>query len=79
LLIKIVFCQLEGIHAKDEIAERQKYRQHSVKHEGFTHEIKLPENIDFDFITAEYKSGISSIWFSKTKDLKTQSALTIMV
>ena len=36
-----------GIHTKDEIAERQKYRQHPVKYEGFTHEIKLRKNIVF--------------------------------
>jgi len=68
-----------GIHTKDEIAERQKYRQHPVKYEGFTHEIKLPENIDTDFITAEYKAGILSIWFSKTKNLNKQRASTIIV
>ena len=67
-----------GVHTKDEIAEKQKYR-HPVKYEGFTHEIKLPENIDTDFITAEYKSGILSIWFSKTKRAKSHRASTIIV
>jgi HSP20 family protein len=68
-----------GIYTEDEIAEKQKYRQHPVKYEGFTDEIKLPENIDTDFITAEYKSGILSIWFSKTKKLQSQRASTIIV
>ena len=68
-----------GIYTEEEIAEKQKYRQHSVKYEGFTDEIKLPENIDTDFITAEYKSGILSIWFSKTKKLQSQRASTIIV
>ena len=68
-----------GIHTKDEITEKQKYRQHPVKYEGFTHEIKLPENIDTDFITAEYKSGILSIWFSKTETRRQQRASTVIV
>ena len=68
-----------GIHSKDEIAEKQKYQQHAVKYEGFTHEIKLPEDIDNDFITAEYKSGILSIWFSKTQSPLPQRASTIIV
>ena len=68
-----------GIHTEDEIAEKQKYRQHPVKYEGFTHETKLPKDIDTDFITAEYKSGILSIWFSKTNNLQQRTASTIIV
>ena len=68
-----------GIHTEDEIAEKQKYRQHSVKYEGFTHETKLPKDIDTDFITAEYKSGILSIWFSKTNNLQQRTASMIIV
>ena len=68
-----------GDYTEDEIAEKRKYRQHPTKYEGFTHEIKLPENIDTDFITAAYKSGILSIWFSKTKGTQLQRASTIMV
>ncbi|MEO8854982.1 MAG: Hsp20/alpha crystallin family protein [Ginsengibacter sp.] len=68
-----------GIHTKGELAEEQKYLQHPVKYEGFTHEIKLPENIDTDFITAEYKSGILAIWFSKITLSRPKRASTIMV
>lgn len=74
-------CRLSitGVHTKNEIAEKQKYRQHPLKYEGFTHEIKLPENIDTDFVTAAYKSGILSIWFSKTEKLSLRRASTIIV
>ena len=68
-----------GIYSKDEIAEKQKYQQHAVKYKGFTREIKLPEDIDTDFITSEYKSGILSIWFSKTQRPRPQRASTIIV
>lgn len=73
------YLSITCMHTEDEIAEKQKYLKHPLKYEGITYEIKLPENIDTDFITAEYKSGILSIWFSKTKNLNHRRASTIIV
>ena len=70
---------ITGMHTKDEIAKKQKYLKHPVKYEGFTHDIKLPANIDTDFCNAEYKSGILSIWFPKTNRLQQRRASTIIV
>ena len=68
-----------GMHTKDETAEKQKYQKHPVEYEGFTHEIKLPENIDTFFCNAEYKSGILAIWFPKASRLHPRRASTIIV
>lgn len=56
-----------AMHTESEMAEIRKYQKHPLEYVSFTREIDLPENIDTDFVTAEYKSGILSIWFSKTE------------
>ncbi|MEO9147095.1 MAG: Hsp20/alpha crystallin family protein [Ginsengibacter sp.] len=70
---------ITGVHTENEIAEKQKYQLHPLKYEGFTHEIKLPENIDTYFCNAEYKSGVLAIWFPKASTLHPRKASTIIV
>lgn len=48
--------------------EQRSYRLHEFNFEYFSHELKLPENIDADFVRAEYKDGILSISFPKTSE-----------
>jgi HSP20 family protein len=46
--------------------EQPYYHSHEFNYDCFEHSILLPENIDTDFLSAEYKAGILSICFSKT-------------
>ena len=41
------------------------YRVHGFNFECFSHLIDLPDNIETDFISAEYEAGILSICFPK--------------
>jgi HSP20 family protein len=47
--------------------ENEKFMKHTFNYECFNRELLLPENIDTDFIKAEYRKGILSFWFLKTE------------
>lgn len=59
--------------------ENEKYQKRTFDYRCFTRELLLPENIDTDFIKAEYRAGILSIWFLKTKGPYRKRTSTIIV
>ena len=58
---------ISALHKEANKVHNEKYRKHTFNYECFTRELSLPENIDTDFVKAEYNAGILSIWFSKTE------------
>lgn len=68
-----------AMHTEDEQRERQRYEKQVLKYECINKEFALPENIDTDFISAEYKSGILSIWFLKTEKSYRRRATMVIV
>ncbi len=57
---------ISALHKEPNRIENEKYQKHTFNYECFTRELLLPENIDTDFIKAEYRTGILSFWFLKT-------------
>ncbi|MGH2565678.1 MAG: Hsp20 family protein, partial [Ginsengibacter sp.] len=45
----------------------------------FNRELLLPENIDTDFLKAEYRKGILSFWFLKIKKPCQRRPSTVIV
>jgi HSP20 family protein len=45
--------------------EKESYSRHEFNFDWFSHKIKLPKNVDADFVRAEYKAGILSMYFPK--------------
>lgn len=43
----------------------QRYRIHEFNFECFSHLVELPDDIDPDFVRAEYRKGILAIYFPK--------------
>lgn len=58
---------ISALHKEANRMENEKYQKHTFNYECFSRELLLPENIDTDFIKAEYSAGILSIWFLKTE------------
>ncbi len=59
--------------------KNEKYRTHAFNYGCFNHELLLPENIDTDFLKAEYRTGILSFWFLKTKKPSQKRASIVIV
>lgn len=74
-------CSLSvtAMHTEKERAERERYQKQAFTYEYFNREISLPKNIDTDFVNAEYRSGILSIWFLKTEKYYQKRASLIIV
>jgi len=49
-------------------SETKRYRIHEFNFECFSHLIDLPEDIDPDFVRAEYRAGILAIYFPKISE-----------
>ncbi len=70
---------ISALHKETNRIENEKYRKHTFNYECFNRELFLPENIDTDFIKAEYRAGILSFWFLKTKKPYQKRASIIVV
>ncbi len=60
------YLSISALHKESGSMQNEKYSKHSFNYECFNRELLLPENIDTDFVKAEYKTGILSFWFLKT-------------
>ena len=54
------------LHKKEELREDKKFQLHEFNYECFNRNIILPQNIEKDFVKAEYREGILSLYFPKT-------------
>ncbi len=70
---------ISALHKNADKIENEKYRKHAFNYECFNRELLLPENVDTDFIKAEYRKGILSFWFLKTEKIYQKRASTIIV
>lgn len=70
---------ISALHNQPHRIESEKYRKHTFNYECFNRELLLPDNIDTDFIKAEYRTGILSFWFLKTEKPYQKSASTVIV
>ena len=70
---------ISALHDSAGNTEDETYKKHTFNYECFTRELLLPENVDTDFIKAEYRKGILSFWFLKTEKLYQKRASTIIV
>ncbi len=73
------YLSISSLHMEPQRIEDEKYRKHNFNYECFNRRFLLPENLDTDFIKAEYRSGILSFWFFKTSGPYPKSASTIIV
>ena len=70
---------ISALHKELNRIENEKYQKHTFNYECFNRELLLPENIDTDFIKAEYRAGILSILFLKTERPYQKRTSTIIV
>lgn len=70
---------ISALHKQSKMIEIEKYRKHTFNFECFNREFLLPENIDTDFLKAEYRKGILSFLFLKTKKSCQKRASTVIV
>lgn len=68
-----------AMHTDEERKQKQKFQKQKLNDVCLSSEIALPKNIDTDFVNAEYKSGILSIWFLKIKGSYRHRASMIIV
>lgn len=54
------------LHKVSRKGEDKKYSLHEFDYEYFTRIISLPENTEKEFVNAEYKNGILSVYLPKT-------------
>lgn len=54
------------LHKKLEELEEKKFQLHEFNYECFNRNVILPRNIEKDFVKAEYRDGILSLYFPKT-------------
>ena len=57
---------VSGIHKEPSGFLNEEYNPSKVTYSGFSRELALPKNIDTDFVKAQCRSGVLSIWFLKT-------------
>jgi HSP20 family protein len=55
------------------------YHIHEFNYDCFEHQFLLPEDVDADTISAEYKSGILSLYLSKTGKPEDESVHRVIV
>lgn len=70
---------ISALHKETNRIANEKYQKHTFNYECFNRELLLPANIDTDFIKAEYRAGILSIWFLKTEKPYQKRASVIIV
>lgn len=70
---------ISALHDTSGNIENETYKKHTFNYECFNRELLLPENINTDFIKAEYRKGILSFWFLKTEKSYQKRASTIIV
>jgi HSP20 family protein len=73
------YLSISALHKKPDIVEEETYQKHTFNYECFNRELLLPDNIDTDFIKAEYRKGILSFWFLKTEKSYQKTASTVVV
>lgn len=56
---------VSGIHKEPSGFLNEEYNHAKGTYSGFSRELALPENIDTDFVKAQCRSGVLSIWFLK--------------
>ena len=54
------------LHKKLEKIEEKSFQLHEFNYECFNRNVILPQNIEKDFVKAEYREGILSLYFPKT-------------
>ena len=59
---------IAGIHKNESAFSMVGLEINPLDYSGFSRELSLPENIDTDFIKAQFKLGVLSIWFLKTTE-----------
>ena len=69
---------VSGIH-KENIGFLNQGNAAQENYSGFSRELALPENIDTDFVRAQCRSGVLSIWFLKTdKPYQKRASLVVV-
>ncbi|CAN5847848.1 N/A [soil metagenome] len=54
------------LHKKLEQIEEKKFQLHEFNYDCFNRNVILPQNIEKDFVKAEYRDGMLSLYFPKT-------------
>jgi len=70
---------ISSLHEEMNRIENENYYEYTFNYECFNRELLLPENIDTDFIRAEYRAGILSILFLKTEKQYQSRISTIII
>ncbi len=73
------YLSISALHKEPDRVEHETYQKHTFNYECFNRELLLPDNIDTDFIKAEYRKGILSFWFLKTEKRYQKTASTVVV
>lgn len=64
---------IKGEHKHDEATEGTKVYRREVSYGSFSRSIRLPENLNFEAVDAEFKNGIVTISIPKVEEPKPQA------
>ncbi len=78
-ITELGYLSISALHKEPDTVEHETYQKHTFNYECFNRELLLPDNIDTDFIKAEYRKGILSFWFLKTEKKYQKTASTVVV
>lgn len=71
------YLSISALHKESH--QNEEYRKHAFNYECFNRELLLPENVDTDFLKAEYRAGILSFWFLKVNKPSQRRASIVIV
>lgn len=60
---------IAALHKKCGEERQNSFQLHEFNYDCFRHQIMLPENVDTEFVIAEYKRGILHLYIPKTKQV----------
>ena len=70
---------ISALHKNVHIVESEKFQLHEFNYECFNRNIILPENVERDFVKAEYNDGILSIYLPKSDSPVVQEHTDVIV
>ncbi len=67
------------LHKKEDLPKEEKFQLHEFNYECFKRHVILPENVETEFVRAEYKEGILVMYLLKTKHPSKSASMQVMV
>ena len=70
---------ISALHKRINVGEPEKFRLHEFNYECFNRNVIIPGNVEMEFVKAEYKEGILSVFFPKTNSPGSPHHINVIV